>query len=78
MIEELLQKIKFLLESNNDAEAERILKQFVFDQEKLTINFTNWCKQEYELEDTPFHNKWRDVNGEYKETKELYAIFKNI
>ena len=33
MIKELLQKIKFVLECKNEAQAERILEQFVFDQE---------------------------------------------
>jgi hypothetical protein len=44
--------------------------------DEFAIGFADWCKQEYELEDTSFHNKWRDVNGEYRETKELLEIYK--
>jgi hypothetical protein len=44
--------------------------------DEFAIGFAEWCKQEYELEDTSFHNKWRDVNGEYRETKELLEIYK--
>jgi hypothetical protein len=44
--------------------------------DEFAIGFAKWCKQEYELEDTSFHNKWRDVNGEYRETKELLEIYK--
>jgi len=40
------------------------------------VDFSDWCKQEYELEDTAFYNKWRDVNGEYKTSKQLLEIFK--
>lgn len=35
--------------------------------DEFAIGFSDWCKQEYELEDTSFHNKCRDVNGEYRE-----------
>jgi hypothetical protein len=44
--------------------------------DEFAIGFADWCKQEYELEDTSFHNKWRDVNGEYRESKELLEIYK--
>jgi hypothetical protein len=44
--------------------------------DEFAIGFAEWCKQEYELEDTSFHNKWRDVNGEYRESKELLEIYK--
>jgi hypothetical protein len=44
--------------------------------EDFAIDFAEWCKQEYELEDTSFHNKWRDVNGEYRESKELLEMYK--
>jgi hypothetical protein len=50
--------------------------QCVFIAEEFAIGFADWCKQEYELEDTSFHNKWRDVNGEYRESKELLEIYK--
>lgn len=46
------------------------------NSEKFAIGFANWCKQEYELEDTPFHNKWIDVNGRYVSTEELLEIYK--
>jgi hypothetical protein len=44
--------------------------------DEFAIGFVEWCKQEYELEDTSFHNKWRDVNGEYIESKQLLEIYK--
>jgi len=47
MLEELLQKIKFVLECKNEAQAERILEQFIFDQEEKTISFTNWVEDNY-------------------------------
>lgn len=44
MIEELLQKIKFVLECKNEAQAERILEQFVFYQEeKCKENIKREC-----------------------------------
>jgi hypothetical protein len=46
------------------------------EADEFAIGFADWCKQEYELEDTSFHNKWRDVNGEYRESKELLEIYK--
>jgi hypothetical protein len=53
----------------NATECEQLADEFA-------IGFAEWCKQEYELEDTSFHNKWRDVNGEYRESKELLEIYK--
>ena len=53
----------------NAEECEQIADDFA-------IGFADWCKEEYELEDTSFHNKWRDVNGEYRESKELLEIYK--
>lgn len=44
--------------------------------DEFAIGFADWCKQEYDVENTPFHNKWRDVNGEYRESKELLEIYK--
>jgi hypothetical protein len=52
------------------------IDNYVDVAEDFAIGFAEWCKQEYELEDTSFHNKWRDVNGEYRESKELLEIYK--
>jgi hypothetical protein len=57
------------MKEQNAIECEQIADDFAID-------FADWCKQEYELEDTSFHNKWRDVNGEYRESKELLEIYK--
>jgi hypothetical protein len=40
------------------------------------IGFAEWCKQEYDVENTPFHNKWLNVDGEYVSTKELLETYK--
>jgi hypothetical protein len=44
--------------------------------EDFAIGFAEWCKQEYDVENTPFHNKWLNVDGEYVSTKELLEIYK--
>jgi hypothetical protein len=48
MLEELLQKIKFVLECKNEAQAERILEQFIFDQEEKSkqkcIEFSKYIR----------------------------------
>ena len=44
--------------------------------EEFAIGFAEWCKQEFDVENTPFHNKWVSVNGNYFSTKELLQIFK--
>ena len=44
--------------------------------EDFAIRFVDWCKQEYDVENTPFHNKWLNVDGEYVSTKELLQIYK--
>lgn len=44
--------------------------------EEFAIGFADWCKQEYELEDTAFHNKWLDVDGTYVSSKQLLEIYK--
>ncbi|MFV8336456.1 hypothetical protein ACNQF7_10275 [Flavobacterium sp. RSP29] len=40
IVEELLQKIKFVLSCGNEAQAERIIEQFVFHQQELIIEFS--------------------------------------
>lgn len=69
--EELLQKIKFVLECKNDAQAERIIEQYVFFQEGLTIDFVEWIKDN--CVETP--SGWQ-INGREYSSKNLYEIFK--
>jgi hypothetical protein len=45
-------------------------------EEKFAIDFANWCKQEYDVENTAYHNKWLDVDGRYVSTEELLIKFK--
>lgn len=45
--------------------------------DEFAIEFVEWCKQNYDIENTPFHNKWLTIDGEYVSTKELLIIFKN-
>jgi hypothetical protein len=65
--------LSFLIDKNQDS---TMLDHFEQISDEFAIGFADWCKQEYELEDTSFHNKWRDVNGEYRESKELLEIYK--
>ena len=44
--------------------------------EKFAIDFANWCKQEYDVENTAYHNKWIDVDGRFISTEELLIKFK--
>jgi len=70
--------IESILDNMDFENNEHILKnaEKIKEQEKqFIIKFVDWCKQEYELEDTPFWNKWRDVNGEYKTSSELLEIY---
>jgi hypothetical protein len=55
--------------NDNATECEKIT-------DELAIGFAEWCKQEYDVENTPFHNKWLNVDGEYVSTKELLEIYK--
>jgi hypothetical protein len=57
-------------------EFEETKEQCIEIAEEYAIDFADWCKQEYELEDTQKNNKWRDVNGDYKTSKQLLEIFK--
>ena len=57
-------------------EFEETKEQCVEIAEEYAIAFAEWCKQEYELEDTQNFNKWKDVNGDYKTSKQLLEIFK--
>ena len=66
---ELLEKIKLVLKCKNEAQAERIIEQFIFDQEEITIEFADWMAKEY----------WLNSSGKYREIqsrRELYNIFK--
>jgi ABC-type transporter MlaC component len=55
------------------AEAKNIEKK---QQDEFAIGFEDWCKQEYDVENTAYHNKWLDVDGKYVLTKELLEIYK--
>ena len=44
--------------------------------DEFAIEFADWCKQEYDVENTAYHNKWLDVDGNYFSTKELLEIYK--
>ena len=46
------------------------------EQDDFAIGFAEWCKQEFDVENTPFHNKWVSVNGNYFSTKHLLEIYK--
>ena len=72
IIEELLQKIKFVLSCENDAQAERIIEQFFFHQQELTIEFSEWLRNEcYDTGD-----KWLyQEDDETYTSLEIYEIF---
>ena len=53
-----------------------IVKGYEQIADEFAIGFADWCKQEYELEDTAFHNKWLDVDGTYVSSKKLLEIYK--
>ena len=69
MFENQIGSLKYDELSEASNQCEKIADDFA-------IGFADWCKEEYELEDTSFHNKWRDVNGEYRETKEILKMYK--
>ena len=50
--DELLRKIKFVLSCGNEAQAERIIEQFIYYQEELTIEFTIWVAKNYPIKTT--------------------------
>ena len=70
-IESILDNMDFTYNEHILKNAEKIKQQ----EKDFIVKFVDWCKQEYELEDTSFWNKWRDVNGEYKTSTELLEIF---
>jgi hypothetical protein len=70
----LKEKFKQWLDTEPREQIREVQLEVIADD--FAIGFAEWCKQEYELEDTSFHNKWRDVNGEYRESKELLEIYK--
>ena len=70
-IESILDNMDFTYNEHILKNADKIKQQ----EKDFIIKFLDWCKQEYELEDTSFWNKWRDVNGEYKTSTELLEIF---
>ena len=57
-------------------EIEETKEQCVEIADEFAIGFADWCKEEYDVESTPFHNKWLSVDGEYISTKELLEIYK--
>lgn len=78
ILKDSITPIESILDNMDFTYNEHILKNTdkIKQQEKdFIIKFVDWCKQEYELEDTAFWNKWRDVNGEYKTSTELLEIF---
>lgn len=81
MIKELLQKIKFVLECKNESQAERIIEQFIFHQEELTIEFADWLNNgRY----SQYGNVWinpkipknKQGGWQFYTSKELLEIFK--
>ena len=70
-IESILDNMDFTYNEHILKNAEKIKEQ----EKDFICAFLDWVKQEYELEDTSHWNKWRDVNGEYKTSKELLTIF---
>jgi hypothetical protein len=72
----LLENIVITSSKNLVSVIEKAIEMEKEQQDDFAIGFAEWCKQEYELEDTSLHNKWRDVNGEYRESKELLEIYK--
>ena len=72
----LKEKLKTEFPINTEKKSNKFANKCVLIAEEFAIGFADWCKQEYELEDTSFHNKWRDVNGKYIESKELLENYK--
>lgn len=70
-IESILDNMDFTYNEHILKNADKIKQQ----EKDFIVKFVDWCKQEYELEDTAFWNKWRDVYGEYKTSAELLEIF---
>jgi hypothetical protein len=76
MIEELTQKIKFVLQCGNEAQAERIIEQFVFDQKEKTIAFSNFLFDNYVKFGEYFHLKGEFYwNTTRKTAEELLDVF---
>jgi len=73
IVEELLQKIKFVLSCGNEAQARRIIEQFVFHQEETILEFSEWLRNEcYDTGD-----KWLyQEDDELYTSLEIYAVFK--
>jgi hypothetical protein len=78
IIDELLQKIKRVLSCGNEAQAGRIIEQFIHYQEELTIDFTIWVAKNYPIKTTTANNEVMSTDGigGYYTTRELYDIFK--
>lgn len=79
--DELLQKIKFVLSCGNEAQAERLIEQFVFYQEELTIEFGNFLNNgRFTMWGNswidPKKNKDKDGHWIFYTTKDLYELFK--
>jgi len=70
----LKEKFKQWLDTQPREQIREVQLEVIADE--FAIGFAEWCKQEYDVENTPFHNKWLNVNGEYVSTKELLEIYK--
>lgn len=71
---------QWFINDEEDEHYEGMVELVSIEHEKIAedfaIGFADWCKQEYELEDTAFHNKWLDVDGTYVSSKQLLEIYK--
>jgi len=68
-------KIALAMSADGDS-FERVHSAIVKIADEFAIEFAKWCKQEYDVENTAFHNKWLNVDGKYVSTKELLEIYK--
>lgn len=74
MLEELLQKLKFVLECKNEAQALRLLEQFDYFKNEKTIEFAEWLREE--CYDTGTHWLYQQ-NNEIYTSLEIFEIFKH-
>lgn len=82
IVEELLQKIKFVLECKNNAQAERIIEKFIFHQEEYSkqkcIEFAKWSLKQ--IKKAPSGKKFvfkhqNKVVADEHTMEEMYNIF---
>jgi len=78
LIEEMLQKLKFVLDCNNTSQAERMIEQFIFNQEELSIEFAQFCsKYTYNNYSKKWYRNFPLQNfPDYYTSFQLYEIFK--